>query len=65
MNGKNLYYFKLVTSFLLPSLLSANTPMPAIGESPTRPTSFPNKPPVLVAAAKFPSKSITTAPTVP
>mmetsp|Transcript_6007 Transcript_6007/g.10813 ORF Transcript_6007/g.10813 Transcript_6007/m.10813 type:complete len:236 (+) Transcript_6007:269-976(+) len=42
----------------------AKPPLPAMGESPTRPTRFSVIPPVLVAHAKFPHWSIATAPTV-
>jgi len=44
--------------------LSAYPPQPTRGESPTRPTRFAVIPPVEVPAAKFPSESSTTAPTV-
>ena len=37
---------------------------PMIGESPTRPGSFPGVPPVDVATARLPLASIATAPTV-
>eukprot|EP00966_Prymnesium_polylepis_P308958 7139131-Prymnesium_polylepis.1 len=47
-----------------PASLSAYTPPPTMGESPTRPGSLHEMPPVEVAAARLPSASNATAPTV-
>ena len=44
---------------------SAHVPAPISGESPTRPSRWPDTPPVDVAAARRPSASRATAPTVP
>ena len=43
----------------------AKVPAPMMGVSPTRPEILPVRPPVLVAAAKFPRVSRATQPTVP
>src|SRR5262249_55290652 len=48
-----------------PSVLSAYVPHPMSAESPTRPGSLPDVPPVDVAAAMVPARSSATAPTVP